>query len=146
MRLLFDHNADELVRDNIGTTALHFAAIGGHPDIARILLERGAEVSTENRLEFTLPSASYVRNSSSVLDHNTDEHAHYRGMTSLQPTVTTRLLDYFSSAKRGSMREIVMDSPHLFSHRQTEGFIFCTYCWTTMRIACPRPRRKDSTA
>ena len=51
-----------------------------------MLLERGAGVYTQNRRESTLPSAStngHVGNSSSVSGHNTDEHAHYRGMTSL---------------------------------------------------------------
>ena len=95
MRLMFDHNANEHVRDNIGTTALHFAAIGGHPDIARTLLERGAEVNTQNRREFTLPSTwtnGHVGDSSSVLDHNTDEHAHY-SMTSLHYAETNGHLE-----------------------------------------------------
>ena len=33
-------------RDHMGSTALHAAAVGGHTDIARVLLEAGANVNT----------------------------------------------------------------------------------------------------
>jgi ankyrin repeat protein len=36
------------VRDTDGSTPLHYAAWKGHPEVARLLLERGAEVSLQN--------------------------------------------------------------------------------------------------
>ena len=33
-----------------GLTALHWAAAGGHIDVTRLLLDKGADVNIENRL------------------------------------------------------------------------------------------------
>ena len=34
----------------IGLTALHYAAAGGHTDVARLLLDRGADVNSRDNV------------------------------------------------------------------------------------------------
>ena len=53
IRLLLDHGAKLTARDNSGNTALHFAVSGGPPRTAHMLLERGADVNSQNNKGLT---------------------------------------------------------------------------------------------
>ena len=46
--LLLAHNADAFVHDKRGNTPLHFTSSDGHLEVTRMLLERGADVSSQN--------------------------------------------------------------------------------------------------
>jgi ankyrin repeat protein len=59
---LLDKGVDPNVRDEHGTTALHFAAGRGHLEIVRLLLERGADPNAVNSVGYT-PLMSAARNS-----------------------------------------------------------------------------------
>ncbi|QOJ78899.1 ankyrin repeat domain-containing protein [Infirmifilum lucidum] len=45
---LLDRGADVNTRDKYGWTPLHYAADGGHLEVARLLLDRGADVNTRD--------------------------------------------------------------------------------------------------
>ena len=53
MHFLLDHGANWNSRDNHGNTALHFVASKGRLEAARILLERGADVDSQNDVGLT---------------------------------------------------------------------------------------------
>ena len=44
-QLLLQHGADARAADNDGTTALMYAAQGGHEAVAQLLLQHGADVA-----------------------------------------------------------------------------------------------------
>ena len=48
MCFLLDHGANGDARDKHGNTALHFAASEGHLETSRLLLERGADINSQN--------------------------------------------------------------------------------------------------
>ena len=70
---------DEHLRDR-GMTPLHYAAINGHTEFVRLLLERNAEVNAQNNRGFTpFLFASWKGNTDVfrlLLDHNGNEHVH----------------------------------------------------------------------
>jgi ankyrin repeat protein len=91
VRLLLDHNADVRVGDNTdsGYTPLHFVASHGSLEVARILLERNAEVNSRNNHGSTPLLLASDRGNPDVarllLDYNADVHVHnYLGHTPLQ--------------------------------------------------------------
>jgi ankyrin repeat protein len=47
--LLFEYGADVEQQHWLGTTALHYAAIGGQVDLGRLLIEKGADVNRSGR-------------------------------------------------------------------------------------------------
>ena len=47
--LLFEHGADVEQQHWLGTTALHYAAMGGQADLGRLLIEKGADVNRVGR-------------------------------------------------------------------------------------------------
>jgi len=49
IRLLLEHNADPATRDQLGNTALHWAAEGNKPEIARLLLGGRADINAQDR-------------------------------------------------------------------------------------------------
>ena len=60
MRLLLDYGANLAARDNIGNTTLHLVVSEGHLKGARMLLERGADVNSQNDEGLTpIQQASY---------------------------------------------------------------------------------------
>jgi ankyrin repeat protein len=50
---LIESGADINVRDERGRTLLHFAALNGHNDVARLLLTKGADVNATDEIGFT---------------------------------------------------------------------------------------------
>jgi ankyrin repeat protein len=45
VQLLLDHGAQVNAKDHFGRTAIWYSALGGHADITRLLIERGADVN-----------------------------------------------------------------------------------------------------
>ena len=41
-----------------GNTALHYAGLDGHPDVARVLIEAGADLDAVNNADFTPTDAA----------------------------------------------------------------------------------------
>ncbi|KAN0137681.1 Ankyrin repeat-containing domain protein [Lactarius tabidus] len=91
IRLLLDCDANVNMRDNNGNTTLHFAASEGHLEVARMLLERGADVNSQNDEGLTpLRRASQVQREGKsdimqlLLDHGADANLYdKRGNTPL---------------------------------------------------------------
>jgi ankyrin repeat protein len=63
-RLFLDNGVNVNVHDKRGSTALHFAASEGHPEVARMLLEFKAEVNSRNEDGSTPITLSVVKGKS----------------------------------------------------------------------------------
>lgn len=57
---LLEKSADPEIQNESGNTALHYACLNGHPEVARVLLKYGAKATTVNaadRCSFPHPAA-----------------------------------------------------------------------------------------
>jgi len=66
-------------RDDTGATALHYAALGGHSDLALFLIERGADVNARDAKYQATPAGwaiEYLREMGGFLGIELDDFAH----------------------------------------------------------------------
>ena len=52
-KFLVKHNADLNAQDNLGNSALHYAAKSGHVEIVAALLKKGAKTNIKNKKKLT---------------------------------------------------------------------------------------------
>jgi ankyrin repeat protein len=102
------HNHVEFVskRDELGATALHHAALGGHRAVVQLLLEHGAEINaTDSRFGATPTgwAIEYLRELGGFLAIELDDFAHATGRGDVE--WAARFLERFPALREASDTE-----------------------------------------